>query len=66
MHLEGARMWLLKGHAFAGGFTLALAHDFRIMKNQEGKKQIWLSMNEIFFGANVRELSLLARYLAET
>lgn len=43
----------INGHCFAGGFTLALAHDFRVMKQAEGKGQIWCALNEIDFGANV-------------
>lgn len=43
----------INGHCFAGGFTLALAHDFRVMKQAEGKSQIWCALNEIDFGANV-------------
>lgn len=43
----------INGHCFAGGFTLALAHDFRVMKQAEGKAQIWCALNEIDFGANV-------------
>ncbi|WFD02220.1 hypothetical protein MOBT1_000901 [Malassezia obtusa] len=39
----------LGGHAFAGGFTLAAVHDYRV---QNGKKG-FLCMNEIFFGAPV-------------
>lgn len=46
----------INGHAFAGGFCLALAHDYRIMKHADGKKAIWLCMNEIDFGANVSAL----------
>lgn len=37
------------GHAFAGGFTLAAAHDYRV---QNGKKG-YLCLNEIEFGAPV-------------
>lgn len=37
----------INGHAFAGGFTLALAHDFRVMKNEDGRFQKWLCMNEV-------------------
>jgi len=43
----------LNGHAFAGGFCMALAHDFRVMKNGDGKGQIWLCMNEVHFGASM-------------
>lgn len=46
----------INGHCFAGGFTLALAHDFRIMKQAEGKAQIWCALNEVDFGANVSNL----------
>ncbi|WFD27879.1 hypothetical protein MNAN1_002887 [Malassezia nana] len=37
------------GHAFAAGFTLALAHDYRVMNAQRG----YLCMNEIEFGAHI-------------
>ncbi|WFD20478.1 hypothetical protein MCAP1_002722 [Malassezia caprae] len=37
------------GHAFAAGFTLALAHDYRVMNAQRG----YLCMNEIEFGAPI-------------
>ena len=38
---------------FSGGFTLALAHDYRIMKNVQGKGSAMMCMNEIEFGASV-------------
>ena len=37
------------GHAFAAGFTLALAHDYRVMNSERG----YLCMNEIEFGAPI-------------
>lgn len=37
------------GHAFAGGCTLALAHDYRVMNGARG----YLCMNEIEFGAPI-------------
>ncbi|KAG0143395.1 hypothetical protein CROQUDRAFT_661291 [Cronartium quercuum f. sp. fusiforme G11] len=43
----------LNGHAFAGGFSLALSHDFRIMKDNEQKGTALMCMNEIEFGATV-------------
>jgi len=39
----------ITGHAFAGGCTLALAHDYRVMNAQRG----YLCMNEIEFGAHI-------------
>ncbi|KAG8816852.1 hypothetical protein FRC17_000165 [Serendipita sp. 399] len=39
----------INGHAFAAGFMLALACDYRIMKSQKA----WLSMNEILFGGPI-------------
>ncbi|RGB32645.1 ClpP/crotonase-like domain-containing protein [Rhizophagus diaphanus] len=33
----------INGHAFAGGFMLALAHDYRVMRNDRG----YLCMNEV-------------------
>ena len=39
----------LGGHAFAGGFTLALVHDYRVMNGARG----YLCMNEIEFGAPI-------------
>jgi len=42
----------VNGHAFAGGFTLALSHDYRILKNAEGKGgKAMLCLNEVHFGA---------------
>ena len=41
----------LGGHAFAGGYTLACAHDYRV---QNGKKG-YVCMNEIEFGAPIPE-----------
>ncbi|KAN0059827.1 hypothetical protein ACQY0O_008401 [Thecaphora frezii] len=37
------------GHAFAGGFGLACAHDYRVMNGDRG----YLCMNEIDFGAQI-------------
>lgn len=37
----------INGHAFAAGFTLAMASDYRIMKGSKA----WLCMNEVLFGA---------------
>ncbi|ESP05131.1 hypothetical protein LOTGIDRAFT_227826 [Lottia gigantea] len=34
----------LNGHSFAGGYLLALCHDYRSMRTERG----WLSMNEVF------------------
>ena len=39
----------VSGHAFAAGFTLALAHDYRVMNAERG----YACMNEIEFGAPV-------------
>lgn len=39
----------MSGHAFAAGFTLALAHDYRVMNAERG----YACMNEIEFGAPV-------------
>ncbi|WFD36962.1 hypothetical protein MCUN1_003854 [Malassezia cuniculi] len=39
----------LGGHAFAGGFTLAMVHDYRVMNGKRG----YLCMNEIEFGAPI-------------
>lgn len=36
-----------------GGFTLALAHDYRIMKDVQGKGGAMMCMNEIDFGASI-------------
>ncbi|KAH9812806.1 ClpP/crotonase-like domain-containing protein [Melampsora americana] len=43
----------LNGHAFAGGFVLALSHDYRVMKDNEAKGKAMVAMNEIEFGASV-------------
>ncbi|KNZ54988.1 uncharacterized protein VP01_27g8 [Puccinia sorghi] len=43
----------INGHAFAGGFCLALAHDYRIMKENEQKGKAMMAMNELEFGAPV-------------
>ncbi|PWN92692.1 ClpP/crotonase [Acaromyces ingoldii] len=37
------------GHAFAAGFGLAMAHDYRVFNGAKG----YLSMNEIDFGAQI-------------
>ncbi|KAK0519791.1 hypothetical protein OC834_007264 [Tilletia horrida] len=37
------------GHAFAAGFGLVASHDYRVMHGNKG----FLSMNEIFFGAQL-------------
>ncbi|PKI82474.1 hypothetical protein MVES1_003440 [Malassezia vespertilionis] len=37
------------GHAFAGGFTLACAHDYRVQNGERG----YMCMNEIEFGAPI-------------
>lgn len=37
------------GHAFAAGFTFALAHDYRVMNSERG----YVCMNEIEFGAHI-------------
>ncbi|KAG8804911.1 hypothetical protein FRC17_005832 [Serendipita sp. 399] len=39
----------INGHAFAGGFVLAMLCDYRVMK----AKKAWLSMNELLFGAPI-------------
>ncbi|PVF93445.1 ClpP/crotonase [Serendipita vermifera] len=39
----------INGHAFAGGFILAMACDYRVMKASKA----WLSMNELLFGGPV-------------
>ena len=39
----------INGHAFAAGFMLAMACDYRVMKSQKA----WLSMNEILFGGPI-------------
>jgi Delta3-Delta2-enoyl-CoA isomerase len=39
----------INGHAFAAGFLLAMACDYRIMKASKA----WLSMNELLFGAPI-------------
>lgn len=37
----------------SGGFTLALSHDFRVMKDNEQKGTALMAMNEVEFGASV-------------
>jgi len=37
----------INGHAFAAGFILSLACDYRVMQTARG----WCSMNEVLFGA---------------
>jgi len=39
----------INGHAFAAGFLLAMACDYRVMKASKA----WLSMNELLFGAPI-------------
>jgi hypothetical protein len=43
----------INGHAFAGGFLVALACDFRLISAEDpaGKKKVWCCMNEVDFGA---------------
>jgi len=41
----------INGHCFAGGFMLALTCDYRVMTDGT-KRNAWLCMNEINFGAN--------------
>ncbi|KAI0768110.1 ClpP/crotonase [Trametes elegans] len=48
----------VNGHAFAAGMILALACDYRVMTDGS-KRNAWLSMNEIHFGATL-PLSLAA------
>ncbi|KAI0833255.1 ClpP/crotonase [Trametes gibbosa] len=48
----------VNGHAFAGGMGLAMACDYRVMADGS-KRNAWLSMNEIHFGATL-PLGLLA------
>ncbi|KAJ1338783.1 Delta3-Delta2-enoyl-CoA isomerase [Microdochium nivale] len=40
---------LVNGHAFAGGFMLAMHHDYRVFSGSKG----YLSVNEIEFGASI-------------
>lgn len=40
---------LLNGHAFAGGFMLAMYHDYRVMNPDRG----FLCVNELEFGASL-------------
>ncbi|KXJ96293.1 enoyl-CoA hydratase/isomerase [Microdochium bolleyi] len=40
---------LVNGHAFAGGFMLAMHHDYRVFSGAKG----YLSVNEIDFGASI-------------
>ncbi|WFD43768.1 hypothetical protein MPSI1_002432 [Malassezia psittaci] len=46
----------LGGHAFAGGFTLACVHDYRVQNGKRG----YMCMNEIEFGAPVPDGMLAA------
>lgn len=39
----------INGHAFAGGFMLALCHDYRVMREDRG----YLCLNEIDLGMNL-------------
>ncbi|CED84218.1 Enoyl-CoA hydratase/isomerase, conserved site [Phaffia rhodozyma] len=41
----------INGHAFAGGYMIALACDFRVMKKEAAGRKFWCCMNEIDFGA---------------
>ena|ERR1700761_197298 len=43
----------ITGHAFAGGWLLALACDYRVMFSPPSstKRKTWASMNEVHFGA---------------
>lgn len=41
---------LLNGHAFAGGFMLAMMHDYRIMNPHRG----FLCLNELALGVGLR------------
>lgn len=45
---------LINGHAFAGGFMLAMHHDYRVMNPRRG----YLCMNEIEFGAPLKPAML--------
>ncbi|KAF5392259.1 hypothetical protein D9757_001511 [Collybiopsis confluens] len=40
----------INGHCFAGAFMLSLACDYRVTTDGN-KRRVWLSMNEIHFGA---------------
>jgi len=53
----------INGHAFAAGFILALACDYRVMADGS-KRNAWLCMNEVHFGA-VWPLSLAATVRAK-
>ena len=46
MTLNVPTMAVINGHAYAGGLILALAHDFRIMKQNSGV----LCLSEINIG----------------
>ena len=41
---------LLSGHAFGGGAFLAIAHDYRVMREDRG----WISVNEIILKYRIR------------
>ncbi|TFY80659.1 hypothetical protein EWM64_g3356 [Hericium alpestre] len=41
----------INGHCFAAGFVLSMACDYRILLDPPPKRNLWLSMNEIHFGA---------------
>ena len=41
---------LLNGHAFAGGFMVAMMHDYRIMNPHKG----YLCLNELELGVGLR------------
>lgn len=40
---------LVNGHAYAGGFLLALAHDYRVMKEDWG----FMCLNEVKLGVHI-------------
>lgn len=37
----------INGHCFAGGFLLALACDFRLMREEQEGRRAWCCMNEV-------------------
>lgn len=55
---------LLNGHAFAGGFMLAMYHDYRVMNPDRG----FLCVNELEFGASLHTpmMSIFREKLAPT
>lgn len=40
----------INGHCFAGGFLLALACDFRVMREELDGRRAWCCMNEVRHG----------------